>query len=78
MNFFQSKGIKFFLQNVRLEDQMVFMIKSPKPSENHGYCMTASLQHTTGGSRTRSWSANPSLGEGPGSRLPYGQRKQSS
>lgn len=77
MRLFPSKGNNFFLQNIRFEDQMVFTVKSQKPSEHHGYCMTASLQHTAGASRKKSWSANPSLGGGHGSRLQYGQRDQS-
>lgn len=61
------------MQNIRFEDQLVFTVKSQKPSEHCGYCMTASLQHTAGGSRKKIWSANPSLGGGHGSRLQCGQ-----
>lgn len=55
----------FFLQSTRFEDQIVFTVKSRKPSEHHGYCMTASLQQ------------EKELGRGHGSRLQYGQRNWS-
>lgn len=64
----QSKGIIFYLQNTKFEDQMLFTIKSSKSIEHQGYWMTAALQHMAAESRERRWSADPrkekSKGEG--------------